>query len=100
MQHTGMGESDLKTAVYTLARLISFLMAVPLALVMLIHPAMMLDANGHYSHPMLMLVMLGISAGFVHGVGFNPRFLLWRYVFSPYLGWPLMLIGYWTWFVK
>lgn len=84
----------------TLLCVVSFLMAVPLALVMMIHPALMLDAQGHYSHPMLMLVMLGISAGFVHGVGFVPKLWVWRYLFSPYVGWPLMLIGYWMWLIK
>ena len=63
------------------AMAVSFLMALPLATVLLLHPAMMLDANGHYNHTVLMLVMIGISGGFIHGVGFLPRFWLWKWLF-------------------
>ena len=80
------------------AMAVSFLMALPLATVLLLHPAMMLDANGHYNHTVLMLVMIGISGGFIHGVGFLPRFWLWKWLFSPFVAWPLMLWGYYTWF--
>ena len=77
--------------------IISFLMALPLAAVLLVHPSMMLDANGHYSHRAMMLIMIGISGGFIYGVGFLPRFWLWKYLFSPYVAWPLMILGYYTW---
>ena len=73
------------------AMAVSFLMALPLATVLLLHPAMMLDANGHYNHTVLMLVMIGISGGFIHGVGFLPRFWLWKWLFSPFVAWPLMV---------
>lgn len=76
------------------SRALSLLLAVPLALLLLIHPALMLDARGGYSHGLLMLVMLGVSAGFVHGVGFDPRGRLWALLFGPACGWPLMLLGY------
>lgn len=79
---------------------ISFLMALPLAAVLLIHPSMMLDAHGHYSHNAMMLIMLGISGGFIHGVGFQPHFWLWKWLFSPLIAWPLMLFGYMTWLLK
>lgn len=77
-----------------IARSFSLLLAAPMALLLLIHPAAMLDEQGSYSHSLLMLVMLGVSAGFVHGVGFEPRFWLWRFMFGPILGWTLMLMGY------
>ena len=80
------------------AMAISFLMALPLAAVLLIHPGAMLDVNGHYNHSALMMVMIGISGGFIHGVGFLPQFWLWKWLFSPYVAWPLMLWGYYTWF--
>lgn len=76
------------------SRVLSLLLAAPLALVLLIHPAAMLDGQGGYSHPQLMLVMLGISVGFVHGVGFLPHHWLWRLLFHPLIGWPLMGLGY------
>ncbi|TCB54722.1 cyd operon YbgE family protein [Acinetobacter terrestris] len=80
------------------AMAISFLLALPLAGVLLIHPAMMLDANGEYSHRTMMYIMIGISGGFIHGMGFIPKFWLWKWLFSPFLAWPLMLWGYYTWF--
>jgi len=80
------------------AMAISFLMALPLAGVLLIHPGSMLDANGHYNHSALMMVMIGISGGFIHGVGFLPQFWLWKWLFNPFIAWPLMLWGYYTWF--
>lgn len=80
-----------------ISRALSLLMAVPLSLVLLIHPASMLDANGHYSHNLLMLIMWGVAAGFVHGVGFDPRALVWRVVFHPLLGWGLMALGFGIW---
>ncbi|NNH27410.1 cyd operon YbgE family protein [Acinetobacter terrestris] len=79
------------------AMAISFLLALPLAAVLLIHPAMMLDANGEYSHSTMMYIMIGISGGFIHGVGFIPKFWLWKWLFGPFLAWPLMLLGYYTW---
>lgn len=82
------------------AMLISLLMALPLAAVLLIHPSMMLDANGEYSHRAMMFIMIGISGGFIHGVGFVPKFWLWKYLFNPYVAWPLMIFGYYTWLFK
>lgn len=79
------------------AMAISFLMALPLAAVLLIHPGAMLDVNGHYNHSALMMVMIGISGGFIHGVGFLPQFWLWKWLFSPYIAWPLMILGYYIW---
>ncbi|MCW3148433.1 cyd operon YbgE family protein [Stutzerimonas stutzeri] len=76
------------------SRVLSLLLASPLALVLLIHPAAMLDGQGGYSHPQLMLVMWGISIGFVHGVGFVPQLWVWRLLFHPLLGWPLLGLGY------
>ena len=82
---------------HVLVMTISFLLALPLAAILLVAPSLMLDENGHYSHPMLMLVMIGISGGFIYGVGFIPKFWLWKWLFSPYISWPLMILGYIIW---
>ncbi|MGV6473940.1 cyd operon YbgE family protein [Azotobacter vinelandii] len=76
-------------------RILSLLLASPLALILLIHPSMIVDpVTGGYDHRLWMLVMLGISSGFIHGVGFDPRGLVWRILFHPVLGWVLMGLGY------
>ena len=82
------------------AMMISCLLAFPLAAVLLVHPSAMLDANGEYSHSAMMYIMIGISGGFVHGVGFMPRHWFWKCLFSPFLAWPLMIWGYYTWFLS
>jgi cyd operon protein YbgE len=76
------------------SRVLSLLLAAPLSLVLLLHPFALVNANGHYSHGLLALAMWGISAGFVHGMGFDPRALVWRWLFSPLAAWPLMGLGY------
>ena len=81
-----------------LAMVISCLLAFPLAAVLLLHPAAMLDADGNYSHSAMMYIKIGITGGFIHGVGFVPRFWLWKWLFSPFVAWPLMIWGYYTWF--
>ncbi|RJX83340.1 Cyd operon protein YbgE [Pseudomonas sp. LS-2] len=82
---------------HAIGRALSLLMAVPLSLVLLIHPASMLNADGHYSHSLLMLIMWGVAGGFVHGVGFEPRALVWRVMFHPLLAWGLMAVGFGMW---
>jgi predicted membrane protein len=62
-------------------RAVSLLLATPLTLIFLIHPAAMLS-------------MLGISSGFIHGVGFDPISRLWKTLFHPVAGWLLMGLGY------
>ncbi|MHB1091972.1 cyd operon YbgE family protein [Thiobacillus sp.] len=45
------------------------------------------------SHGILTLIMWGLSAGFVHGVGFVPRNPVLRVVLGPLIAWPLMGLG-------
>lgn len=56
------------------------------------------QALAHAGHGLLSLVMLGVSAGFVHGVGFVPIHRVWRIVFSPWVAWSLMGMGLWLFF--
>ncbi|HEY0663813.1 MAG TPA: cyd operon YbgE family protein [Thiobacillaceae bacterium] len=45
-------------------------------------------------HGMLTLVMWGMSAGFVHGVGFTPHHRLLRVLLGPLAAWLGMATGY------
>ncbi len=75
----------------TLPRLVSLALALGLSGWMFADPRAFAQAG----HSMLMLVMLGVCAGFVHGVGFVPIARIWRIAFSPWLAWPLMGAGLW-----
>lgn len=75
----------------TLPRMLSLLLAIALAGLILTYPR----ALAHASHGLLTLAMLGVSAGFVHGVGFIPEHKFWRIAFGPWLAWPLMGLGFW-----
>lgn len=46
-------------------------------------PGALADSEGRPDHLAAMTLFLAMSAGFVSGVGFRPRFLLWRMLFSP-----------------
>jgi len=76
------------------ARLFSLLLAISLSLLVLAYPkAFAPDGIHSVRHDLLSLMMLGIAAGFVHGVGFVPQQIGWKILLSPYLGWLLMLSG-------
>jgi predicted membrane protein len=84
--------SALCGGVYTaLPRTLSLLLAIGIAGMIFTYP----KALAHVSHGMLSLTMLGVCAGFVHGVGFVFESRLWRILFGPWLAWALMSLGIW-----
>lgn len=72
-------------------RLLSLLAASVCAVLILFFPNVVM-VPGEHGHSILMLLMWGISAGFIHGVGFQPRYWVWRIIFSAFIAWPLMAI--------
>jgi cyd operon protein YbgE len=72
-------------------RALSLLLAIVLSGAILAYP----KALAYTSHGLLSLVMLGLCAGFVHGVGFVPEHKLWRALFGPWVAWLLMGFGLW-----
>lgn len=75
-------------------RVVSLALAAPMGLLLLIHPGSMVGPDGRYSHGVLMLVMLGICTGFVHGVGFSVTSHWARWLTNPLLSWFLLVGGY------
>lgn len=71
------------------ARALSLVMALTLAGILMIAPQLLVT---RLHHGYLMLGMWGISAGFIHGVGYVPVLRLWRIAFGPWLAWPLMVL--------
>lgn len=74
-----------------LPRMASLLLAISMAGLIFTYP----KALAHASHGMLSMTMLGVCAGFVHGVGFIPETKTWRILFGPWAAWPLMCLGLW-----
>ncbi len=66
----------------------SLLLAIALMLGGTLYPPLMTDGQGQADHGLAMLLLWAMSAGFVRGVGFVPRFWLWRWLFS---GWSSAL---------
>ena len=64
-----------------------------MGLVTLLPRGLTLDDGAPIGHGVLTLIMWGLSAGFVHGVGFVPRNHLLRIALGPYVAWPLMAVG-------
>lgn len=74
-------------------RLVSLLLAIAMSAMLLTYPRAVAASLSEVNHALLFLVMWGIASGFIHGVGFVPRMTVWRIVFNPFIGWPLMAIG-------
>lgn len=75
------------------SRLISLGMAIALSTLIFTYPQTVGSPESGLNRSLLIFLMWGIAIGFIHGVGFIPRMIAWRVVFSPFIGWPLMLYG-------
>lgn len=81
-------------------RFISILLALMITGVLLIFPGRIASNLDQLNEGYVMLLMLGLSSAFIHGVGFDPRFWLWKILFSPYLSWVILLSFIGTHFIK
>ncbi len=76
------------------ARGVSLGIAITMMMLITLLPRGLTTADGNaISHGVLTLVMWGMSAGFVHGVGFVPRNPVLRVALGPVIAWPLMGVG-------
>lgn len=76
------------------ARGVSLATALALMILITLFPRGLTAADGSpISHGALTLVMWGMSAGFVHGVGFVPRNKALRALLGPVVAWSLMGAG-------
>jgi predicted membrane protein len=62
--------------------------------IVLLFPNALMSAGEQPHHGLMSLAMLGISAGFVFGVGFIPRNRVIAWILGPCLAWPVMLLSY------
>lgn len=84
MSVNSSNESDNKKAELSLGFFRWFVLLQSLIIMVLITiaPRIFGGSLEHYHHSAAMLLMMSMSAGFVYGIGFKPRFWLWRYLFS------------------
>lgn len=58
------------------------LSAIAIMIVLSIYPAILAGPDGKANHSAAYALFWAMSAGFVRGVGFIPRHVVWRYMFS------------------
>ena len=84
----------------TLARAASLLAAALVAAVVIFYPRLVAEDTASVPHGFLVLMLMGMSAAWVHGFGFVPENRILRALFSPFVFWPVMLIGAWGVFLR
>lgn len=62
--------------------LLPLLLALAIMFGLGIYPHLVINSNGQADHLVASLLLWAMSAGFVRGVGFMPKFWLWRLLFS------------------
>ena len=73
---------------------VSLLAALTLMLLVTLLPrGLTVDDGSPLGHGVLALIMWGMSAGFVHGVGFVPRNRILRVLLGPVVAWLGMAVG-------
>ncbi|MBT9539421.1 cyd operon YbgE family protein [Thiobacillus sp.] len=86
------------------SRTLSLLMALALMLLITLLPRGLTTHDGSaISHGLLTLIMWGMSAGFVHGIGFIPQNRVLRVLLGPLVAWLGMgtaLVFYVQYFLK
>lgn len=76
------------------ARAVSLVSALALMILVTVLPRGLAAPDGTpIGHGLLALIMWGMSAGFVHGVGFVPRNKVLRLVLGPVAAWLGMGVG-------
>jgi predicted membrane protein len=86
---------DHKLLTSGLARTLSLFLSIVFCLALLMFPQWVIHDGASPGHGPLLLGMLGMAAGFVHGVGYIPRNRFFRIVLGPLTAWILIPLGSW-----
>jgi len=74
------------------AQAVSLVLAVTISGTLLVFPYLLGSPPAPRVHALLPILLFGLSAAWVHGLGFVPRRPLWRILFGPIVAWPLIAI--------
>jgi cyd operon protein YbgE len=75
------------------ARGISLTVGLLLSALLMLYPYALGTRMTPMLHTALPLMLLGVSAALVHGVGFQPHSRALNVLFSPIVAWPLIGVG-------
>jgi predicted membrane protein len=78
----------------TAIRPLSLAVALAIMVAGSVYPFMFAE-QGSVDHAFASSVFWAMSAGLVNGVGFNPQFVVWRWVFSGWACWFALLLAVW-----
>ena len=74
-------------------RAASFAAALAVSVALMLFPFLLRHVAEARLHTALPVLMLGVAAAFVHGIGYRPDGALLRILFGPACAWALMLAG-------
>ncbi len=83
-----------------LSRVASLAAACAIVAVIVLYPRLIAADAASVPHGFLALLLMGMSAAWVHGFGFVPERRVLRVVFSPLVAWPLIALGLWGVFLR
>ncbi len=79
--------------------LLSLLIAVAIMLACTLYPPMMAAPDGNADHALATALFAAMSVAFVRGVGFIPRRLVWRWLFSGWTCFAALALAGWVKFL-
>lgn len=78
-----------------ISRTVSAVAAFAVTATVIIFPRLIATDMHTVPHGQLVVLMLGMSAAYVHAFGFTPENRWLKWIFSPVVAWPLLLLGSW-----
>ena len=80
-------------------RLLSFLAATAVMILIVIYPRAIAPDSESVPHGWLDLMLFGMSLCWLYGFGFTPKRRIFRILLHPILGWICLGIGVWKVFI-
>lgn len=94
-----MGKSPSPAKGARLLRALTFATALLFAALIVLYPRAIATDMSTVPHGWLVVLLLGMSSGWVYGLGFVPERRVLRCLFHPAAAWLLMLVGAWRVFL-